>query len=1457
MTDDQEVDVFLFPTSFAQQRLWFLNQLAPDNPFYNVSTALRLTGSLNLTALQQAFNEIVRRHETLRTNFVMVEGEPMQAIASSLTLSIVVKNLCHLSADEKEQQVIKLAIQEARQPFNLATDQLLRIKLLQLGDDEYVLLLNLHHIVADGWSIGVLIRELGTLYSVFCRDVTYKVSTSDITPSPSTGTILGGGVLAELPIQYADFAEWQRQWLQGEVLETQLAYWRQQLQGISVLDLLSVGKAHRSDRIPSNKDNSIRPAVPSYQGAKQFIELPKSLTKALKELSQQQGITLFITLLAAFQTLLYRYTQQEDIAVGSPIANRNRSEIEGLIGFFVNSLVLRTNLGSNPTFIELLERVKQVALGAYAHQDLPFEKLVEELHPERNLSRNPLFQVSFSLQNTPIQTLELPDISLSLVEFDIGTAKLDLEFNLWEDVENIRGEIVYSTDLFDRATITRMLGHFKTLLEGIVINPKQHISELPILNKVERHQILVEFNQNQSCFTPPSPPLLRGGVREINKQFPPLLRGVVREINTQGFHYLFEQQVEKTPDAIAVVFENQYLTYRELNNQANQVAHYLQQLGVVPEVIVGICLERSLEMIIGLLGILKAEGAYLPLDPNYPQERLKFMIKDANISIIITHSSLAPLIKCWGDLQHISLVCIDKKQNVITKYSKNNPNSNIISENLAYVIYTSGSTGKPKGVLIQHQGLCNLAEAQIKAFNIQPTNRILQFASLNFDASIFEIVMALRNGGTLYLAKKEALLPGKELIKLLRDRAITHATLPPAVLSVLPQAELPALQTIICAGEACSQDVIKRWATGRRFFNAYGVTEATVWSTFKEIKDNNTLSIGQSIVNTETYILDTYLQPVPIGISGELYLGGEGIARGYLNRPDLTAEKFIPHPFSNEPGARIYKTGDLARYLPDGNIEFLGRIDHQVKIRGFRIELGEIEAVLRQHPNVGEVVAIATEDTANKRIVAYIIPNTQIIQSSTKLSKPINSDQENPWSYISNELRQFLKEKLPDYMIPSAFVMLDTLPLTPNGKLDRRKLPIPQNFNNNLNEQNFVFPRTATELTLTKIWTEVLNIERVSIHDNFFEIGGNSLLAIRLLNQIQAQFQRELPLPTLFLNPTIAEIAVNLSSNTNYFKWSPLVAIQPHGSNPPFFCVHPIFGVVLPYYELAHYLGKNQPFYALQPLGIDGKNAPLTTIEDMAAYYIKALQSVQPQSPYFIGGWSFGGLVAFEMAQQLQAAGHEVALVAILDTQAPVSSNKPSLKDSFKFIFTTVIRSIWSFFADYLYILTTPNPKLRKGTPSDQTSRSFKDHPSRKSYPKLNKFLTLLKTKFSWHHALQQYALTNLIPDESRSLILREVTIRPMLRIFQANSQAVLSYKAKIYPKKIHLFTSIEEVGKTNRDPTMGWSELAMGGVEVHQGSGNHLSMLKKPHVEVLAEQLKVCFEQAKVTASSQSFPQK
>ncbi|MDZ8086288.1 MAG: amino acid adenylation domain-containing protein [Nostoc sp. DedQUE12b] len=1366
LTDDEELnfseeaEVFVFPTSFAQQRLWFLDQLAPGNSFYNVSTALHLTGSLNFTALKQTFNEIVRRHETLRTRFVMVQ-QPVQAIAPSLTIPLPLIDLRNFDSPERDTRVQQIVTQEAQHPFNLTTGPLLRVKLLQLDEAEYLLLLNLHHIVADGWSIGVLIKELGVLYKALAEDKRC------LTTSYSVSTLL-----PELPIQYADFAQWQREWLQKVAangtspLQSQLVYWQKQLNGISVLNL------------PTDR---LRPAVPSYRGAKQFLELPHSLTQALEALSSQEGVTLFMTMLAAFQTLLYRYTQQEDIAVGSPIANRNRSELEGLIGFFVNSLVLRTDLSGNPTFRELLNRVREVTLGAYAHQDLPFEKLVEELHPERDLSHHPLFQVVFSLQNTPIEALELPGLKLSLFEFDSKTAKFDLEFHLWQDLETLKGQVVYSTDLFDQSTITRMVGHFQTLLESIVTSPEQRISDLSLLTEEERQELLIDWNDTKTDYP-----------------------------KNKCFHQLFEAQVEKTPDAIAVVFDDEQLSYKELNIRSNQLAHYLKQLGVIPDVLVGICVERSLEMIIALLAILKAGGAYLPLDPSLPQERLNFILEDAQVSVLLTQEKL---LKHFEDFSN-PIICIDKDWATIIQHSQENPTSCVTFDNLAYVIYTSGSTGKPKGVLLQHRGLSNLAKAQIEIFNLQPSNHILQFASLSFDASIFEIVMALQTGATLYLANKESLLPGQPLLKLLCEKAITHVTLPPAVLAVLSTESLPALQTIICAGESCTDDIVKRWCNSqRRFFNAYGPTEATVWSTVAEISHIiENPPIGRPIPNTQIYILDKHLQPLPIGITGELYIAGEGLAQGYLNCPELTIEKFVPNPFNEKKGARLYKTGDLARYRPDGNIEFLGRIDNQAKIRGFRIELSEIETVLSQHQAVQKAVVIVKENiSGDKYLVAYIVPNIKT-------------------QNLSSLLRKFLKEKLPEYTIPKAFVVLDSLPLTASGKVDRLALTELDSPTSGLIDKTFIAPRTATESSLAKIWAEVLNIERVGIYDNFFDLGGDSLLTVGLMKQIHKQFENELPLSTLFLNPTIESLATALSTKADSLPWSPLVPIQPAGSNPPFFCVHPVFGVVFPYYELAANLGKKQPFYGLQPIGLDGKSSPLTQIEDMAAHYIEALRSVQPKGPYFLGGWSFGGWVAFEMAQQLQKSGEEVALLAVLDTLAPIPGNIPSLGSGFKFMLTTVARYIWPFFLDYFYLIIA----IAKNRINSLTSHSFWES-----------LMRSLQTNLFSHLTLKEDATVSIMPEESKLRLLSELAIRPMLRVFYANSQAVLNYVPQAYPKRINLFKTKVQSSIAKEDPSMGWDQLTVGGTEIHHIPGNHLTMLRKPHIQILAAQLRACIEKA------------
>ncbi|MBD1926389.1 amino acid adenylation domain-containing protein [Trichocoleus sp. FACHB-90] len=975
--------------SFAQQRLWFLDQLVPNNAFYNVPAAMRLVGSLNLAALKEAFNEIVRRHEALRTTFVTVEGQPVQAIASTLTVPLPVIDLRSQSVSvgeaalkglgELETEARRITTQEAQRPFDLSKDPFLRVTLLRLDESEYVLLLVLHHIVSDGWSMGVLIRELAALYTAFasCKDDKFSVSKP----------------LPELPIQYADFAHWQREWLQGEVLETQLAYWRQQLDGISILNL------------PTDRP---RPAVQSYRGATQLLQLPKSLSKALEALSQQEGVTLFMTLLAAFQTLLYRYTQQEDIAVGSPIANRNRSEIEGLIGFFVNSLVLRTNFDGNPTFRSLLSRVREVSLGAYAHQDLPFEKLVEELHPERNLNQNPLFQVVFALQNAPMSALELPELTLSPLQFvDTQTTRFDLEFHLWEQKENnglgvdssegISGFVVYSTDLFDAATINRMLGHFQILLEGIVANPEQRVAELPILSEAELDQLLVEWNNTKVDYS-----------------------------KTLCVHQLFEAQVDQNKDAITLVFEDKELTYQELNIRSNKLARYLQKLGIGAEILVGLCVERSLDMIIGMLAILKAGGAYLPLDPSYPPERLSFMLQDAQVPVLLTHE------QCIERLgKHTSqIICLDKDWEAIAQESEDNTISNVTAENLAYVIYTSGTTGKPKGVKIEHRNLLNLIFWHQKAFSVSPLDRVTQVAGIAFDACAWEVLPYLSAGSSIYLTDNEIRIVPEKLRDFLISKSITISFLPTPLaekILLLDWSNNAALRLLLTGGDKLHQSPFAEYPF--QLVNNYGPTENTVVTTSgivavreKEDPPNPPLkggqegsvdvvasgnaiapTIGRPIANTQVYVLDRYLQPVPIGVAGELYIGGDGLARGYLNRPDLTAEKFISNPFSNQAEARLYKTGDLVRYQPDGNIEFLGRLDEQVKIRGFRIELGEIESVLSQHPAVLQNAVITREDVpGEKRLVAYVALNSEYSEQK-QMEMQLQDEQVSQWQMLYNE----------------------------------------------------------------------------------------------------------------------------------------------------------------------------------------------------------------------------------------------------------------------------------------------------------------------------------------------------------------------------------------------------------------------------------------------------------------------
>jgi amino acid adenylation domain-containing protein/FkbM family methyltransferase len=905
------------PLSFAQQRLWFLNQLEPESAAYNESRAYRLSGVLDVAALQIALDQVVTRHEVLRTNFVSVDGNPTQVIAGTGSVELPLIDLSAGPESGREAEARRLLLENVRQPFDLSRDLMLRVMLLRLDEQEHVLLVVKHHIASDGWSSGIFWPELADLYR------------SVVSGRPCE--------LSDLPIQYADFAVWQRNRLQGEFLDAQLSYWKKQLDGVEPLQL------------PTDRRRS---ATSTSPGARRSSTLPKGLSDGLKALSRQQGATLFMTLLAAFQTLLNRYTGQSDIAVGTPIAGRTRLEVEKLIGFFVNTLVLRTDCSNDPTFRELLGRVKQKAVDAYAHQEVPFEKLVEELQPERNIGGSPLLQVTFQLHNTPQTSIDLPGLTLSPIEVASGTAKFDLYLSMRDDADGLKATLDYRTDLCDAATIDRMLGHLQVLLEGIVADPDRPISALPLLTEPERHQLLVEWN-------------------DTKRDYP----------KDKCIHELFEEQAEKTPDAIAVVFEGQQLTYRELNNRANQLAHYLQNLGIGPEVRVGICVEQSMEMIAGLLGILKAGAAYVPLDPSYPQERLAFMLEDAQVRVLLTQQ------KFLSSIGHQSVVCLDRDWQEIVQESTENSTQFVSQQNLAYVIYTSGSTGKPKGVAVEHRQLINYLVSIIERLDLTTQKSFATVSTLAADLGNTVIFSSLCTGAALHVMSQDRIADADAMADYFSHHAIDCIKIVPSHLAALqsvprPERVLPR-QLLILGGEASDVEWVKRLATlapGCRIVNHYGPTETTVGVMTYAVNIDSLpnglpqLPLGRPIANTQIYILDEKLIPVPIGVAGELYIGGQGLARGYLNRPELTAEKFIHNPFSAEPGARLYKTGDRARYLADGNIEFLGRIDNQIKLRGYRIEPGEIEAALKQHPEVREAVVLDRPGTdGGKQLAAYLV----------------------------------------------------------------------------------------------------------------------------------------------------------------------------------------------------------------------------------------------------------------------------------------------------------------------------------------------------------------------------------------------------------------------------------------------------------------------------------------------------
>ena len=1158
------------PLSFAQQGLWCLDRWEPGCTYFNVPFSLRVIGPLDPGVLGRSLNEIVRRHQALRTTVVEADGDPVQRVASALDLEIA---LVELPKGAAEAELRRLALKEARLPFDLAQGPLLRATLFRLGSEEHVLLVVMHHIVTDSWSLGVFWRELALLYGVYAEGK----------PSP----------LPELSVQYGDFAAWQRRWLQGEELEGLLGYWKKQLGGTAVLGL------------PIDRT---RPPVQTYRGARSDFTLPRALTEALQALSRREEMTLFMTLLAAFQVLLHRYCGHDDIAVAAPVANRSRAEIEGLIGLFANTLVMRTDLGGNPTFGELLGRVRQVALQAYAHQELPFEKLLEELHPGRNPSHNPIFQVMLVVREAHGAAPGFPGLQVEPFALGTDTAKLDLTLYLSEEGGELRGGWEYNTDLFQESTIDRMTGHFRILLEAIVADADRRLSELPLLTESERHRLLVEWNDT------------------------------AREYPRTCLHELIEAQVERTPDAVAVIYEESQLNYRQLNARANQLAHYLGKLGVGPEALVGVYMERSLEMVVGLVGILKAGGAYVPLDPAYPTDRLAYMLELSKTPVILTQSRLAVVMPA----SEARVICLDSEWGTISREHAENPRSGAYPENRAYVLFTSGSTGRPKGVEICHAGICNRLLWMQDAYGFDSTERILQKTPFSFDVSLWEFFSPLIAGGALVMARPDGHRDSRYLVDVMRAQRITTIHFVPSMLQLFLEEEdanAPSLRRVVCSGEALPAELKHRFETCMKaeLHNLYGPTEASVDVTFWDCSQElpcDTVPIGRPIANIQLYVLDGYLQPVPIGVPGELHLGGVGLARGYLNQPELTAAKFIPNNFSDLPDARLYKTGDRVRYLPDGNVEFLGRLDNQVKIRGNRVEPAEIESVLERHPDIKEAVVVPRKDASGGiALVAYLV-----------LKKGAESS--------SSAVRAFLKGKVPGYMVPSSIMYLEAFPLTASGKIDRKSLPEPvkKNFGESASLPDY--QTDIVESGLVQIWEELLNVRPIGVADNFFDLGGHSLMAIRLFSMIETHLGMRYSPSVLFQAPTIAELAMVIKSGVKADSTVRLVPISPEGNRPPLFCIAPVNHSALCFREITKNLDSAQPVY-----GIEGSEQILQSpLEEAAADFARIILNTAPSGPFCLVGYSAGGVIAFEAARQLLEKGGQVDFLAMLDSNSPVKN---------------------------------------------------------------------------------------------------------------------------------------------------------------------------------------------------------
>jgi amino acid adenylation domain-containing protein len=1312
------------PLSFAQQRLWFHDQLEGPSATYNIAAAIDLVGELQVSALERSLTEIVRRHQILRTIYLRENGEPVQRVLPAQPFSIEMRDISSAPPGEQASELGQLLSRAAAIAFDLRNGPVLRALLVRLSDQRHTLLVAIHHIACDGWSMGVLTRELAAFYDGF-----------------SSGALQS---LEDLPIQHVDFAWWQRQWLTTIEARRQLDFWRKELAGAPpVLNL------------PTDRP---RPPAQTFRGQHLPLQLDPNLLSQLQALAEQTGTTIYVLLLTVIVAMLSHNSGQSEVVIGSPVANRDDEELESLIGFFVNTLALRIDAAGDPEMLELLNRVKTTVLDAFSNQDVPFDLVVEHLNPVRSLSHAPLFQVMFVFQNFPGQELSLRSLRVESRPIQTEVSKFDLTFLVEQSDEGLSGVIEYNTDLFDPGTIERMSRHLNTALLCLVNNPQQRLSQLPMLTADEREQVLVRWNDTERAYP-----------------------------TGMCIHQLFEAEVEKSPEAVAVLFEGERLSYRELNEKANRLAHYLKRSGVGPEVLVGLCVERSVEMIVGLLGILKAGGAYVPLEPSVPQERLSFMLEDARVALLLTQ---AKLVESLPEARP-QTVCLDTDWQSIALHQASNPAVEAAAAaSPAYVIYTSGSTGRPKGVIVEHRNLVNSTLARLSYYS-EPVNCFLLLSSFAFDSSVAGIFWTLCQGGSLLMVPEGLQREVTQLAELIDRQQVSHLLCLPSLyeflLKQVSAASCRTLKSVIVAGEACPAILVAEHfglLPETALYNEYGPTEASVWSTAYRARPHEqhaSVPIGRPIANVRAYILNRRLNPTPIGVPGELFIGGAGIARGYLNSAQLTAEKFIPDPFSAEAGARLYRTGDLARFVRDGNIEFLGRADDQVKIRGFRVELAEVEAVLNEHPGVRQVVLMSREDApGNRRLAAYVIAQEGAVPTAS-------------------QLRRYLSERMPEYMVPSTFTFLDTLPQLPNGKVNRRAL-LSLSERRTGDDSDFVPPRTPVEKELSRIWAETLGLEKVGIRDDFFGLGGHSLLALKLMSEIEQTFKVTLPLAVLFRASTIADLAAELELSSHESNTSPLVRIQEQGSFPAIFFAHDVSGQVLSYYPLAAHLKEHHPLYALQSRPVNGQGTQ--TVAALAGDYLHEIRRVQPRGPYILAGHSSGAIVAFEMAAQLEARGERVACLLVFDTVAP--------------------RAGKSFFE-------LPDNEVDLLVYAVQTLAIFFE----REIPLRREELEALDAEERFALALARMQEYQLLPVETSAGQMAE-----MFKIYQSNINCLKDYEPGTIHAPVYLWSAKESPLAETEPPGRGWAELTTAEVTVFEADGNHVSMMKEPGVSRIAAQL-------------------